>query len=57
MKMFTLKIEQKDFNRAYFYFESIESAAEFVDNCMKFDDGETIYTITYVPMKEKAGEE
>ena len=54
--MFTLKIEQKDYNRAYFYFDSVVEAAEFVNNCMNFDDGETVYTITYVPNVEKAGE-
>ena len=53
--MFTLKIEQKDSNRAYFYFNSIDDAAEFVKNCMDFDDGETAYTITYTP-QEKEGE-
>lgn len=55
--MFTLKIEQKEYSRAHFHFETIDDAAEFVKNCMNFDDGETVYTITYVPKEEKAGEE
>ncbi len=54
--MFTLKIEQKDYNRAHFYFHTIDAAAEFVKNCMDCDDGETAYTITYIPQEEKEGE-
>jgi len=49
--MFELTIVQKNYNRAKFRFDSIDDAAEFVKNCMNFDDGETAYTLKYDPVE------
>lgn len=53
--MFKLKVEQANYNNTYFNFNDVDSAAMFIKMCMKHDDGETSYTLTYQP-EEKEGE-
>ena len=53
--MFELIIGQKDYNRVKFHFDTADDAAQFINNCMTYDDGKTEYTMKYQP--EKEGEE
>lgn len=55
--MFVLTIEQKNYNRVKFYFDSADEAAAFINNCMTYDDGITSYKLEYEPEFEEENEE